>query len=404
MGSGFRFDPPQVELSAELGWVLARAFGPVSAPLPQAGELRGELVVELAERLDLAERIAARMVADALSGEVGEEAVGFFVRARTGCAARALIIDRVCREVAEVGADRGVPVIFLKGAALQLGGWIEPGSRSMSDVDVLVADGAARPFQDALIGRGCRSPEAPESEHQLQLLTHPTGLGIEVHRMIPGVRLGGGRSATADELVERDLVRAVAGMPGGCRVPAPDVLMAHALVHGIAQHGLAPDNYPWSRFLADVRDLGAGGVGSRETVETTGPWIEREVTPAEVGAVLELVDRLGRGDDPLEIAAGGDLPAKLIRHLVAGATMPTYVESMRLARRARSLSDRPRWKKLAVDGWRTVWLTRTQVDQLYGPPKSELGYWARRLWRPFDLVGRAWRYGLAAARHKVGKR
>ena len=303
-----------------------------------------------------------------------------------------------------MGAELGVPVVVLKGAALQLGGWIESGSRSMSDVDALVADAAARAFQAALVERGCRSPEAPESEHQLQLLKHPTGLGVEVHRMIPGVRMEGGRSATAEQLFERGLVRAVDGMPGECRVPLPEVLLAHALVHGIAQHGLAPDNYPWSRFLADIQDLGAAGAGSREIAGTIGPWIEGDVAPDEVGAVLELMDRFGRGEEALEIAAGGDSPAKLIRHLVAGATMPAYVESMRLARRARGLSDQPRWKKLAVDGWRTVWLTRTQVDQLYGPPKSELGYWGRRLWRPFDLVGRAWRYGLAAARHSARRR
>lgn len=383
---------------------MGRAFGPADGPWRQAGGLCGERAFGLAESLDLAERIGARTAPAALAEEVGETAAAGFRRAHTGCAARALVVDRVCREIAEVCFDRGVPVVFLKGAALQLGGWIESGSRSMSDVDVLVADAAARAFQAALVERGCRSPEAPESEHQLQLLKHPTGLGIEVHRMIPGVRLEGGRSATAEQLFERGLVRAIDGLPGGCRVPLPEVLLAHALVHGIAQHGLAPDNYPWSRFLADVQDLGAAGAGSREIAGTIGPWIEGDVSPDEVGAVLELMDWFGRGEDALEIAAGSDPPAKLIRHLVAGATMPAYVQSMRLARRARGLSDRPRWKKLAVDGWRTVWLTRPQVDQLYGRPKSELGYWGRRLWRPFDLVGRAWQYGLAAARHSARRR
>ncbi len=404
MASGFRFDPPLVELSAELGWVLARAFGPSSTTLHRAGELRGELVLELAESLDLAERIAARTGAEALSGEVGKEAGEAFLRAHTGCVARALVVEQVCRELADVSVDLGVPVVFLKGAALQLGGWIETGSRTMSDVDVLVADTAARSFQDALIGRGCRSPEAPESEHQLQLLTHPTGLGIEVHRMIPGVRLEGGRSATAEQLFERDLVRAVEGMPGGCFVPEHGVLLAHALVHGIAQHGLSPDNYPWSRFLADVQDLKVGATAWGPILDTVYPWIERDVGLNEIEAVFELVDRLGGGEDPIEIAAGSDRPAKLLRHLVAGATNEDYVQSMRLARRARYLTDQPRWRRLAVDGWRTVWLTRPQVDQLYGPPKSELGYWGRRLWRPFDLVGRAWRYGLAAVRHRVGRR
>ncbi len=235
----------------------------------------------------------------------------------------------------------------------------------------------------------------------MQLLTHPTGLGIEVHRLIPGVRLDGGSSATAEQVIERGLCRKLEALPGESYAPEQQVLAAHVLVHGIAQHGLSPDNYPWSRFLADVQDLQLGAAGGSEILDAVMPWIERDARTEEVGAVLELVDRLGSGEDPLELAAGEDRPATLLRHLVAGAFDDDYVQSMRLARRTQHLSDQPRWRRLAVDGWRTVWLTRPQVDKLYGAPKSELGYWGWRLWRPFDLVGRAWRYGLAAVRHRV---
>ena len=41
------------------------------------------------------------------------------------------------------------------------------------------------------------------------------------------------------------------------------------------------------------------------------PWIERDVGLDEVEAVLELMDRLGGGEDPLEIAAGDDRPAAI---------------------------------------------------------------------------------------------
>jgi len=404
MASGFRFDPPRVQLSCELGWVLARAFGPVSAPWHGAGSINPEPVVEIAERLDLAERIAARTSSAVIAAEAAKVAAAGFQRAHTGCVARALVVERVCGEVAGIGADLGVPVVFLKGAALQLGGWIEPGSRSMGDVDLLVPGGSARRFQDALIAAGCNSPEAPEAEHQLQLLTHPSGMGVEVHRMVPGVRLDGGSSATSEQLIERDLCRAIDALPDGGLVPDRSVLAAHALVHGLAQHGLSPDNYPWSRFLADVQDLGLGAAGGREFLDTVMPWIGRDVGLEEVEAVLELVDRLGGGEDPLELAAGDDRPAALLQHLVAGALDDDYVQSMRLARRTQHLSDRPRWRRLAVDGWRTVWLTRPQVDKLYGVPKSALGYWGWRLWRPFDLIGRAWRYGVSAARHRVRRR
>ncbi len=151
MVSGFRFDPPRVRLSCELGWVLTRAFGPVVVSPETVRGLRGEAALEIAERLDLAERIAARTSAAVIAAEAGEIAAAGFQRAHTGCVARALVVERVCGEMAGVGAALGVPVVFLKGAALQLGGWIEPGSRSMGDVDVLVPGGSARRFEDALI-------------------------------------------------------------------------------------------------------------------------------------------------------------------------------------------------------------------------------------------------------------
>ncbi len=318
--------------------------------------------------------------------------------------ARALVVERVCPEVSALAADLGVPVVFLKGAALQLGGWIEAGSRTMSDIDVLVSAVSARQFQDALIERGCHSPEAPEAEHQLQLLTHPTGLGIEVHKMIPGVRLTGRRSASAEEVLGGDLCRQADGLTEGSFAPEHAILAAHALVHGVAQYGLSPDTYPWSRFLADLQDLGAGTAGWHEVRDSVLPWIARDVALEEAGAVTDLMERLGRGEDPMEVAAGVDHAAAMIHHLVAGVTNEDYVRAMHLTRQLQGPSDTPRWRRLVSDGWRTLWLTRPQVDKLYGVPSSGLGYWGWRLWRPFDLVGRAWRYGAAAVRHRMKQR
>jgi hypothetical protein len=73
---------------------------------------------------------------------------------------------------------------------------------------------------------------------------------------------------------------------------------------------------------------------------------------------------------------------------------------MRIKSLARPVAAGDRSKRLLRDAWRTVWLTDTQIEQIYGLPDSFLGYWARRLWRPFDLVGRTIRFGLAWARHR----
>ena len=54
MRSGFRFDPPQVEASAELRWLLWRAFGPAGEVLTGVADLDKQTVMDLARRFDLA--------------------------------------------------------------------------------------------------------------------------------------------------------------------------------------------------------------------------------------------------------------------------------------------------------------------------------------------------------------
>jgi hypothetical protein len=45
-----------------------------------------------------------------------------------------------------------------------------------------------------------------------------------------------------------------------------------------------------------------------------------------------------------------------------------------------------------------VFLTRAQIDAIYGTPRHRLGYLGRRLARPFDLVRRLGSYGARALR------
>jgi len=50
---------------------------------------------------------------------------------------------------------------------------------------------------------------------------------------------------------------------------------------------------------------------------------------------------------------------------------------------------------------RALVLTDAQIDIVYGPTRSRLGYMGRRLARPFDLVRRIVRYAAAAARVRL---
>jgi len=396
MRSGFRFDPPQVEASAELRWLLWRAFGPAREGLTGLGDLDAEAVTDLARRFDLAARVGARTPPETLAAELGSEMAGWFRKQHAGAAARYLLAGPVCRELAEAGRLLETPLVFLKGAALQLGENVAAGSRNMGDIDVLAPEDGARRLQAALVEAGCKAYEARESEHQLQFLTHRSGLGIEVHKIIPGVRLGGRSSATAGVLIEKGLVSPAPGLGDGCYLPSDEVLLAHLLVHGIAQHGLSPQGYPMMRMLADVQDLGA----NEDVWRTARRWIERDASREDVEAVAVLAGRLAAGEDPVAVVAGDDDAGALLRHLLAGVLGEGYARSMKF----RSLTDRPREiggvRALAKTMRGALLLTNAQVEILYGPPRTELGYWGWRLWRPFDLVLRAGRYGAAWISHR----
>ena len=391
MRPSFRFDPPPAELNTELRWILWRAYGPPDAAMGTGGDLDVETVTELARRFDLVARVGARTSAEAIAEALSPEAAEWFHKHHAGTAARALLAEPVCRELAENGRLLEIPLVFLKGAALLLDGTVLPGFRNMGDIDVLAPEDGARRLQAALVESSCAAFDSRESEHQLQFLAHRSGIGIEVHKIIPGVRLGGGSSVTAGELLEKGLVRPAPGLGDGAYLPSGGILLAHVLVHGIAQHGLSPQAYPMARMLADVQDLEPGG----EVWEAAHHWIERDVSREELEAVADLVQRLGGGDDPEALAEAGDGAGVMLRHLLAGVLDEGYAQSLKF----RSLADRPRDMGSIPATAKTLLgallLTKGQVDKLYGPPKTEFGYWGWRLWRPFDLVLRAVKYGAA---------
>jgi hypothetical protein len=101
------------------------------------------------------------------------------------------------------------------------------------------------------------------------------------------------------------------------------------------------------------------------------------------------------------IAAGGDEPGVLLRHLVAGVLDESYLRAMKFRSLAAKPVDVGRPRSVLKTVRNALWPARAQIDILYGRPHSELGYLGWHLWRPFDLVGRAVRYGVAAIRHRM---
>ena len=393
-----RFDPPALALGPAVRWMLLRAFGPVGAGGP-AVEPRA--VLALCRRFEVSCRVAARQGRARLAAELGAAAAEGFARDQATAAAGGLRVVALAERVAAAAAPLGVRPIFLKLAAMELGGALAPGSREGCDLDVLVPAGRAAELQRALVGAGFRASPMPAYEHQLAALESPEGI-VEVHRMLLGVRVAGKRSATAEDLEREGLLQALPPLVGcAAAVPLPGVAAAHALVHGIAQHGWTPHAYSLLKMVADLVDLGFAGADGPALADQAARWIARDVAAAEVEAARRLCAALAAGTAGEDLVAWEDAPAPeavLLRHALAGRLDPGYERALRLALFRGVPSDAPEAVRLVRAVTRTVWLSRAQVDALYGPPRGRFGYLGRRLGRPLDLLARLGRYGLHAWR------
>jgi hypothetical protein len=417
-----RFSPPEIPVPPEVRWMLLRAFGPPEAPFPEAVDPAGALAA--ARKFEVAPRVAARQGRARLAAELGAGTAAGFQRDLTTAAAQGLRLEALLREIAALAAEREIPLVLLKFAALSTAGIVAPGARTACDLDVLVPPRRAGEIQEALLARGFRSSGLPDSEHQLPALVHPAGGVVEIHRLMIGVRPEGGGSATVAALERTGLLAPAPGL-AGCFLPAREAQMAHVLVHGVGQHGFWPDSYPLLRMLADLIDLGFHEEASAPLAQRAARLVARDVALQEVEAVTTLCRALAAGADlpssPSPVGEGPgerawdqperawDQPerawdhpgAVLLRHILAGRLDADYAASLRLSLFREQPSDRPPVVRMLRTALATVFLSRAQIDAIYGRPRHPLGYLGRRLARPFDLLRRLWSYGSRAHRVRL---
>ncbi len=397
-----RFRPPPVALPAGLGWALARAFGPPEARVaPPADPLAA---IALARRFEIAARLAARLPRERWVEEVGERGAAELRRERSAAVAAEVRLLDLAREVATAAAAAGTPVALLKFAALAASGAAAPGSRPACDVDLLAPAAGAAALQAALLARGWSASPLPAGGHQLAALASPAGPAVELHLHLPGVRLGRrGRSATYEDLARAGLLAPLPGWPAACRLPAREALAAHALAHGIAQHGFAPDAYGLLKMLGDLVDLGM----DEALAERAGALVAADVAAVEVAAARRLAAALAAGEDLGPRLAAGAAPGEpageivLLRHALAGRLDPRYRAAMKLRRRPQP-GDGPRALAAARAVWDAVFLSRAQVAAIYGRPAGRWGYLGRRLARPFDLALRLAAYAAGSVARRRG--
>jgi hypothetical protein len=348
----FRFQPPDVPVTRALRWVLARAY---SARDTLSSETEGDLAVDLARSLGIAARIAAVQSPDRLAGELGPPAAAELKKLRAQATAQEMRLGAALAAVDAAAADLRIPYAPLKGQALGLGGFAPDGGRPASDVDLLVPIPRLESLHGELVRQGF-TVAGEAYEHQAPALRHAGGGLVELHRMLPGVRLGEkrpssrspGRSASFDALAAAGLFGPPpSGMKfrprGDLRLPRREILTAHALVHALAQHAFAPHVFPGFLFLGDLVDLGFRGTAGRATLAGIAPWIEREVRFEEAEAALDLATALAAGDSGLFESSGAQRSRArlLLDHFHAGVADPQYAMALKSRLLERPLSDKP---------------------------------------------------------------
>jgi hypothetical protein len=383
-----RFDPPGIPVPPEVRWMLLRAFGPPDASFVE--EIEPAAALAAARRFEVSPRVAARLGRSRLATELGSETAAGFQRDLLATVAQGLRLQALLMDVAAVAAERSIPLVLLKYAALEASGALIAGARAACDLDLMAPPERAAELQEALIARGFRASGLPDSEHQLPALIHPAGGVLEVHRLVLGVRPDGAGSATVAALERAGLLVPAAELPG-CFLPAREVQMAHVLVHGIGQHGFWPDSYPLLRTLSDLADLGFHDEAAAPLARRAAGLVARDVSEAEAEAVRELCAALVAGEDLVLSEREG--AALLLRHILAGRLAPDYASALRLSLFRAQPSDRQPAVRLIRSVLGAVFLSRAQIDAIYGPPRHPLGYLGRRLARPFDLLVRLGSYG-----------
>ncbi len=332
----FRFHPPRIEPPPEVVALLARAFGAAAAggapDAPDADACATARVLGVAARVG----------------------VGELARDRALAAAQGLRLESARHAVAAAARAARIPWAALKGQALEIGGWVAPGARPSGDCDLLLPAEALAPLAERLRASGFDDSGEKGYEHQAPALVAPDGGRVELHRSIPGLRIVAGRSATFADLAAHGLLAPLVGEDVGGFLPARRLLAAHALVHGVAQHGFAPGLYPPLRWAGDLVDLGAAapaGTPDRDDLLAAAlEWTHGEVSEREARAAFALAEGLaalpGR---PL-----AELPPdarRLLDHALAAAFEPRYSQALKARAFERPISDRPRWQaKLAAIG------------------------------------------------------
>ena len=167
---GRRVAPPRGTVSEELDWLFSRAFGPSSRRWKGDRPVDVFLLDSFIGARELLPRIWSRTDRDLLAEELEPASLQSIEQDYRHAVAIEIRDHEACINLADLARQRQLPLLFLKGMALRLSGYVEAGVRRAADIDVLVPERSARSFHQSLLERGGVAKDLPASDQHLPVI------------------------------------------------------------------------------------------------------------------------------------------------------------------------------------------------------------------------------------------
>ena len=271
--------------------------------------------------------------------------------------------------VVEVAGQKGVEVVLLKHAALWASGAITEGQRDARDIDVLVSETDAETLWQGLCAEGYRSVGNAGPDYHLPALVSASGACVELHHRVWGVELAPDEPVTSATLVRAGLT-APSPTAAHVHVPVRDFLIAHALVHGLAQHLTSPSSYAPLRVIGDLFALGAFHRKPQDIARFLGNALDVET----VQAALDVARALANGASLFSLESDA---AALLSHIVAASSDRRYGMALR-AHRLWELHERGELLRAGIRFLTSPASAAIETPSPYAP--ATLGERAREGW------------------------
>lgn len=384
MPRNVRFYPPTAPLDPVVHWALLRAFGPIGATGP-AIQNHSE-VGQVTRRLGLMSRVFGRCPRDFLRAELG----AFYddqAREMHVTAARGLALERCLRVVDSAAEALNVPYALIKGAALMRTGVTPVGLRGSCDVDILLSNRDASLLQSRLKSSGFRERTPTHPRYHYPMLIDDAGGAVEIHTSLPLMRISPRqRQVSFQHLREGQRLGPAPELSRFAHVPSPEILLAHAISHAIAQHGYLPQSYPLLRLVADAVDLDL--VNNSDRMKQALSFVQPDVSEQEVYALRDLAEALLAGNVASAWSDNGTV-GRLLRHMVCGSLDSAYCSGLKVYQAAYLLRSAP-GEFVREYGRATFALPHADLSRIYGTASH--GHESRYLrLRPLDVVARVLR-------------